>query len=167
MSLTYFAWFCWHIYIYIVTINYILYIYIYIFIYINIYIYKNMFICIYIYICIYIMHIYTYIKLISGQVFHQLPHKCFEFSFWVNHVCRGIFRYIWYSFWAKVFWFHVESWPKWNTNPQPRVDCAHALTTELPDRTMRRASWSTESSYHEAQIIARWMQWPSWNHTPR
>ena len=27
--------------------------------------------------------------------------------------------------------FHVESWSKWDLNPQPRAFCAHALTTEV------------------------------------
>ena len=44
--------------------------------------------------------------------------------------------YIWYSFWAKVFRFHIESWPEWDSNPRPRAYRAHALTTELSGRTM-------------------------------
>ena len=27
--------------------------------------------------------------------------------------------------------FHVESWSKWDLNPQPCAFCAHALTTEV------------------------------------
>ena len=46
-------------------------------------------------------------------------------------MCSGICRYIWYSYWAKVFRFHIESWPEWDSNPRPRAYRAHALTTEL------------------------------------
>ena len=38
------------------------------------------------------------------------------------------------------FSIHIESWPKWNSNPQPCTYRAHALTTEISERTMRRAS---------------------------
>ena len=72
--------------------------------------------------------------------------------------------YIWYSYWAKVFRFHVESWPEWESNPWPRAYCVHALTTELSGWMMRCAEWSTGSSGHEDQVIARWLQWPSLNH---
>ena len=50
-----------------------------------------------------------------------------------------IYIYIWYSFWAKVFRFHIESWPEWNTNPPPRTHRAQALTTELSGQMMRCA----------------------------
>ena len=50
-----------------------------------------------------------------------------------------IYIYIWYSFWAKVFRFHIGSWPEWNTNPLPRTHRAHALTTELSGQMMRCA----------------------------
>ena len=50
-----------------------------------------------------------------------------------------IYIYIWYSFWAKVFQFDIESWPEWDSNPQPRAYHAHALTTELSGRTVRCA----------------------------
>ena len=56
--------------------------------------------------------------------------------------------YIWYSFWPNVFRFHIESWPEWGSNPQPRAYCAHALTTEIFGRTTRRASfwfWSFQN----------------------
>ena len=32
--------------------------------------------------------------------------------------------------------FHIESWPEWDLNSQPRAYHAHALTTELSGRTM-------------------------------
>ena len=41
--------------------------------------------------------------------------------------------------WAKVFRFHIESWPEWDSNPRPCAYRAHALTTELSGRTMRCA----------------------------
>ena len=44
--------------------------------------------------------------------------------------------YIWYSYWAKVLRFHIESWPEWDSNPRPSGYRAHALTTELSGRTM-------------------------------
>ena len=47
--------------------------------------------------------------------------------------------YISYSFWAKVFRFHIESWPEWDSNPRPRTYLAHAPTTELSGRTMKCA----------------------------
>ena len=68
------------------------------------------------------------------------------------------------SIYLFVFRFHIESWPEWDSNPQPCVYHAHAQTTELSGRTMRCAWWSTESSDHEAQVIARWLQWASLNH---
>ena len=27
--------------------------------------------------------------------------------------------------------FHTESWPKWDSSPQPRAYCAHGLTTVI------------------------------------
>ena len=29
---------------------------------------------------------------------------------------------------AKVFRFHIESWPEWDSNPRPRANRADALT---------------------------------------
>ena len=75
--------------------------------------------------------------------------------FWINN---GIY------FWAKAFRFHIESWPEWDSDPQPRAYCTHPLTTELSGQTIRCASWSTGSNDHEAQVIARWLQWASLNH---
>ena len=46
---------------------------------------------------------------------------------------------VWYSFWAKVFRFHMESWPEWDSNLRPRAYRAHTLSTELSGRTMRCA----------------------------
>ena len=43
-------------------------------------------------------------------------------------MCSRICRYIWYSYWAKVFWFHIESWPEWDSKPQPRAYRAHSLS---------------------------------------
>ena len=43
------------------------------------------------------------------------------------------------SFSAKVFRFHIESWPEWDSNLRPRAYRAHTLTTELSGRTMRCA----------------------------
>ena len=40
-------------------------------------------------------------------------------------MCSGICRYIWYSFWAKVFRFRIESWREWDSNPRPRAYRAH------------------------------------------
>ena len=37
------------------------------------------------------------------------------------------------------FQFHIESCPKWDSNPRPRAYCANALTTELSGRMMRCA----------------------------
>ena len=54
-----------------------------------------------------------------------------------------------------AFRFHIESWPERDSNPWPRTYRAHALTTELSDRTIRCAYWSTGSSDHEAQVVAR------------
>ena len=48
----------------------------------------------------------------------------------------NIYLCIWYSFLGKVFRFHIESWPKWDSNPRPRTYRTHALTTELSGRTM-------------------------------
>ena len=50
-----------------------------------------------------------------------------------------IYIYIWYSFLTKVFRFHVESWPEWDSNPRLCAYCAHALTTELSGQTMKCA----------------------------
>ena len=30
--------------------------------------------------------------------------------------------YVWYSFWAKVFRFHIESWARCVSSPQPRFE---------------------------------------------
>ena len=51
---------------------------------------------------------------------------------------------IWYivfilRFWAKVFWFHIESWSEWDSNPWPHAYCAHALITELSGWMIRCA----------------------------
>ena len=54
-----------------------------------------------------------------------------------------------------AFRFHIESWPERDSNPRPRTYRALALTTELSDRTIRCAYWSTGSSDHEAQVVAR------------
>ena len=37
----------------------------------------------------------------------------------------------WYSLWAKVFWFHIESWPGWDSNPRPRAYRAHFVTSKI------------------------------------
>ena len=50
-----------------------------------------------------------------------------------------IYIYVWHSFCAKVFRFHIESWPEWDLNPRPRAYGAHALTTELSGRMIRCA----------------------------
>ena len=47
--------------------------------------------------------------------------------------------YVLYSFSTKVFRLHIESWHKWDSNPRPRANRAHAPTTELSGRTMRCA----------------------------
>ena len=39
----------------------------------------------------------------------------------------------------KVFRFHIESWPEWDTNLRSRIYRAHALTTELSRQTMSSA----------------------------
>ena len=39
-------------------------------------------------------------------------------------------------FWAKVFRFHIERWPEWDSYPLSCTFCAHALTTELSGRTL-------------------------------
>ena len=39
----------------------------------------------------------------------------------------------------RCFRFHIESWPEWDLNPQPRSYCAHALTTELSGQMMKCA----------------------------
>ena len=33
----------------------------------------------------------------------------------------------------------VQNWPEWNSKPQPCAYRAHALTTEISGRTIRRA----------------------------
>ena len=45
-----------------------------------------------------------------------------------------IFKYL-----AKVFPFHIESWPEWDSNPGPRAYRAHAVTTDLSGGMIRRA----------------------------
>ena len=67
-------------------------------------------------------------------------------------------------FWAKVFRPHIESWPEWDSNLKPRTYHTHALTTDLSGQLMRCSQWFTGSSDQEAQIDARWLQWPSSNH---
>ena len=60
------------------------------------------------------------------------------------HICvcvyiHLVFMYIWYSFWAKKFPFHIERWPEWDLNPRPLAYWAHALTNDLSDQTLRCA----------------------------
>ena len=50
-----------------------------------------------------------------------------------------IYIYIWYSYRAKVFRFHIEIWPELDSNPPPCAYRAHALTTEVSGRTMKCA----------------------------
>ena len=111
-----------------------IYIYIYIFIYIHIYIIYYIYVYMYIHIYIYIWYSYSYIL------------------------------YIWYSFWAKVFLFHIECWPEWDSNQWPCAYHAATLVTDLPGQTMKHAPWSTRWSDHEAQVIATSSQFPSLNH---
>ena len=74
----------------------------------------------------------------------------YPYSMFVGKMCiRGNVKvsqpkiYIWYSFWAKDFWFHIESWPeieswpKWDSNRWPYAYHAHTLTTELFGWTTR------------------------------
>ena len=72
--------------------------------------------------------------------------KCFHGLKWNTGVCVCMYIYIyiytyiyiyyiyiytWYSYWAKVFWFHIESWPEWNSKPRPRANRAHALSLSI------------------------------------
>ena len=69
------------------------------------------------------MYIYPYIYMnINVYIFH----------------C-DYYIYVWHTFCAKVFRFHIESWPEWDLNPRPRAYGAHALTTELSGRMIRCA----------------------------
>ena len=45
----------------------------------------------------------------------------------------------WYKCPAKVFQWHIGSWPEWDSNPRLHAYRAHALTTELSGLTMRSA----------------------------
>ena len=42
-------------------------------------------------------------------------------------MCSGICRYIWYTFGAKAFRFHIESGPEWDSNLLPRAYRAHDI----------------------------------------
>ena len=59
--------------------------------------------------------------------------------YYILYIYIYIYIYIWYSFLAKIFLFHIESWPEWDSNQQPPAHHAHALTTELSGRTTRCA----------------------------
>ena len=58
-----------------------------------------------------------------------------------TRVCGHIYIYILYMvfIWAKIFPFHIDSWPEWDSNPWPCAYRAHALTTELSSQTMSGA----------------------------
>ena len=60
-------------------------------------------------------------------------------------MCSRIYQYKSYAFWAKVFWFHIESRPEWDSNPWPCAYGVHALTSEFSGWTIRCAEWSTGS----------------------
>ena len=56
-------------------------------------------------------------------------------------ICN-IYIYVLYIF-IYIHTFHTESWPLWDSNPQPHAYREHALTTEIYSQTMKCASiWS-------------------------
>ena len=47
--------------------------------------------------------------------------------------------YVYVYMYMKVFRFHIEIWPEWDSNPRPCAYSAYALIIELSGRTMRCA----------------------------
>ena len=58
---------------------------------------------------------------------HTYIHTYIHIYIFYTYIYIYIYIYIWYSFWAKVFRFHIESWPEWDSNPRPRAYRVHAL----------------------------------------
>ena len=84
------------------------------------------------------IHIYNHIYIYTHTHTHTHTHTRTH-TYIHTHIYIYIYIHIWFSYWAKVFWFHIESWPKWDLNPQPCAYHAYALTIELSGRTMRCA----------------------------
>ena len=146
-----------------------LYLYIYIY---KKYIYIYM---LYIYICIYVIQAFWQSSapgplstLVTSVVLFSLTRATLmspgkDETRVCGHIYLYIYIYIYiyimyiyniytYSFWAKAFQFHIESWPLRESNPRPRTYRAHALTTQLSTRTMRclmvyRMRWPRSSSH--------------------
>ena len=76
------------------------------------------------------MHILRTTKVSLAFMSHLL---FIEYFFKTSYVCK------WHSYWVKGFRFHIESLPKWESNPRLRTYRVHALTTELSDPMMSRA----------------------------
>ena len=55
--------------------------------------------------------------------------------------CCGIYQYnqyIWYSFGAKVFRFHIESWREWDSNPRPRAYRLRVIISSQNTKMIRK-----------------------------